>query len=190
MAEIFSQVLNNLMEGIVELINEHKKELPERSKCETYPTILWSLLPEHKDFPDNWLQNRLKFNHSLEHLTQRFSNMGVLKLLKVWDGNDQTMIKSEKFTEKGLIAYWGSIDSAFRHWDTFISVKNAKQKQNTKKGYLPKGGTPNNFVHKEFQKFRRARGECPNWQNNKRYHYDYGREDHHEDRRCMPQPPY
>ena len=85
--------------------------------------MLWVLAPQHYNFPNNWNLHRQKFSKCLESAVQLYAQMSTLKLLKIWNYDDSSLLRDKRFTAAGLQAYWASLDSAFRHQDTFIVVK-------------------------------------------------------------------
>ena len=130
LSEIFTHLLKNLMVGIHCMLLGHKDNLPVRSKKNSYPTILWALTPLHAAMPEAWRSFRKKFNKALESAALSQDQMGVLKLLKVWNYDDSSLFRDRRYTAQGLAAYWQSVDSAFRHRDTFVAAKANKIKKN------------------------------------------------------------
>ena len=81
------------------------------------------MTPLHCDFPPRWNIHRKMFNKSLEIAANKHPQMAVLKMLKVWNPDDSALFRDSRYTASGLEAYWSSLDSAFRHWDTFVYTK-------------------------------------------------------------------
>ena len=125
--EIIEVMLRNLGSGIHKLLLAHKENLPAHSKRMGYPAVLWALTPLDKDFPQKWIQDRMIFNATLEKMVEKFQGINTLKLLKIWDPEDRSFYNDHRLTANGLQAIWFSIDSAFRHWDTFVSTKQKKK---------------------------------------------------------------
>ena len=89
-----------------------------------------------------------------------FLEMGILKLLKIWDYNDSSLFSDHQFTAKGLTAIWESFDSAFRHWDTFVYTKkkNKLKKPQTKSASSEDQDQQrqfNEFIRKENQRYKK-----------------------------------
>ena len=178
--EILEMVLKNLMVGIPRTILTHKENLPQCSKKVRYPMILWALAPQHEFFPGKWNIDRRQFNASVEKGVQSFQEMNTLKLLKFWDPEDNSLFVDHRITVQGLAAIWASIDSAFRHWDTFIATKSRKMANKRENPSQQKGGNahhPREFIKNEFRKYKNHKTSdkfC--WQKK-------------EERRPLPQPP-
>ena len=156
-SEIFGQLLKNLMVGLHRVILAYKEHLPTRSKRQDHLTVLWSLAPLHINSPDSWNSHRKKFNAYLESVVVLFPKMGILWLKKFWEYNNTQLFFNCHFTAEGLSIYWKSVDSAFRHWDTFISSKNSKKHfastslhQNQNISHQRKD---NDFISMEYVKF-------------------------------------
>ena len=159
-AEIFGQVLKNLMLGVHRTVQAYKDQLPNKSKRFDYPALLWVEAPLHVNFPSRWNMHRSIFNNCLASLVQGYPEMYILWLKKIWNYDDPALCFDRRITASGLTAYWGSIDSAFRHWDTFISVKVAKKLQDNRyagKTSSQEQRSPNDFVAREVQKYQRQK---------------------------------
>ena len=150
------------MQGIHRAMLAYKEHLPARSKKPNYPSILWTWAPHHSNFPGNWNVHRTKFNQCIEKLVPLFEEMSILKLIKVWDPSDPAFFQDGQFTAKGLTAYWGSVDSAFRHWDTFVYHKQARktlQAVSRQQNFSSTQGNgqrrPNDFVSNEMKRYKK-----------------------------------
>ena len=88
--------------------------------------------------------HRTKFNKCLESVVRLNQEMGTLTLLKIWEPRDDSLFMDNRFTANGLKAYWASLDSAFRHWDTFVFVKAKIRGNKLANKNLP--GNPGNMV--------------------------------------------
>ena len=121
---IFNQLLRNLLSGVPRVISTHRERMPIWALRPDFPTVLWTLVPLHKNFLQNWNIYRKKFNKCLEMVVCSQPQMGLLKLLKIWNTDDPSLFTDRRFTAVGLELYWASFDSAFRHWDTFVYTKN------------------------------------------------------------------
>ena len=122
-SEVFGKILKNLMVGIHRTILSQKEKLQSKSKRLWYPSVLWALAPQHTNFPGHWNNNRRKFNDCIESLVTLFPEMKTLKMKKFWEYNDLQLVINRNYMAQGLNMYWKSIDSAFRHWDTFVFGK-------------------------------------------------------------------
>ena len=152
-----------------------------------YPAMLWALAPLHEDFPQKWIQDHMIFNATLEKMVEKFQGINTLKLLKIWDPEDQSFYSDHRLTANGLQAFWSSIDSAFRHWDTFVSTKQkkkisiGKKPQSLSRGdnchHRPGSGSTGDLIKNEYQKFSKFK------------HSDKYRWQKREDRRPLPVPP-
>ena len=153
-SEIYGAIIKNMMVGIHHLVLSHKEALPAKSNKFNYPTILWSLTPLNRNFPENWNTYRRKFNNCLEACSVLYGEMQILRLKKFWDYNDETLIRDRKFTANGYQMLWNSIYSAFQHWDTFMFSKSLKQKQPGKPKHFPakiqNSRGNNDFIAMEF----------------------------------------
>ena len=92
---------------------------------------------------------------------------------KFWEFNDAALFDNKKYSATGLITYWKSIDSAFRHWDTFVYGKPPKRKLvnvPTQKQRKPNFSFSkrehshwkrNEFVKREIEEFKRRKLPTP-----------------------------
>ena len=190
-SEIYNKMMKDLVAGLQNMLGKYKSCLPMKSKHENYPTLLWALAPLHKNLPDKWNQQRTKFNQSIEAAVKECNHMSTLNLLKIWDAEDDRLCEESRLTQQGLTAYWRSLDSAFRHWDTFVYAKKNKDRgrsyKSTKGASSPRRRSSNEFIRKENVKFK--------WFNDDKYHWNS--EDRrraslndNSDRRKLPHPPY
>ena len=189
-SEIFTEILRDLLSGIHKMILGLKEKLPNKSKRDVFPTILWAQLPLHVNFPDTWNMQRRVFNKCLENTVQLFSDMATLKLLKVWDSEDRALFNERKFTATGLEAYWSSVDSAFRHWDTFIFVKakvrssrRAGNDENVVNSYDPSTKSREK-IRRDVQRFRKFKSSGKfHWQKKE------NKKTSREENSRLPKPP-
>ena len=90
--------------------------------------------------------------------------MNTLRMKKFWDYNNTQLFSDRRFTAVGLEIYWKSIDSAFRHWDTFISgntkcklginpATHRKLNKVSKKEYTQQ--RENDFIAREAEVYKR-----------------------------------
>ena len=131
--EVYTQLLRNLMKGLVDEISDHQKKLPNRCLKIGYPKLFWAIPPFHDNFPEDWNALRQHFSKCLLAEIGEFPDMSPLRLLKVWNADGPENFADMRYTAKGFLAYWASVDSAFRHWDTFVY----KKKNQTKKLVSP-----------------------------------------------------
>ena len=121
-SSILKDLLQWMVKEINEVLTEHKEKLPKKLFKADYPKILWAESPLHTNFEDDHL--RSKFNSVLMDVMVNSKGMGVLRLKKEWSNGNNKFFNQNRFTSAGLDAYWGSIDAAFKHWDTMVAVKN------------------------------------------------------------------
>ena len=185
---VLEELIRNLAVGMQWVILSHKENLPTRSKKHNYPALLWACAPLHDDFPRNWNRERCCCNALLEKLTISFQDMYVLKLVKFWDSEDPALFTDRRFTAAGLAAIWASIDSAFRHWDTFIYPKNKKGNPKGRRDETPHRGDnsrptdrkmtkASDFVRREFNRYKKLKPRND-------FHWEK------TPRKQMPEPPY
>ena len=181
-SEIYGALVKNLMVGLHRLILSHKESLPTKSRKFNYPTILWALCPLNKGFPESWNTFRKKFNNCLEACSVLYGEMQILRLKKFWEYQDESLVKDKKLSAAGYQAFWCSVDSAFRHWNTFIFNKNAKSKIIGKQKFPTDhtNRTKNDFVAKEYRRFQEKR----HWQ---KRHQRRQEEDPEANHRTLPQ---
>ena len=152
-SEIYNKSIKNLLTGIHRVILSHKEALPSRSKRPNYPTVLYAMMPQHINFPSNWNLHRRLFNEGLEIAVQSFNKMTILKLLKIWDSRNVSYVDdNHKFTADGLSAVWASIDSAFRHWDTFVYTRGKNKLKTAKTANFSKSA--GEFVRMEHRRYK------------------------------------
>ena len=70
--------VEKMMKIIHELIIDHQKALPPRSKRFKYPTVLWLIPPTHMNFSDN--DNRMALGSCLEEAVMQFNEMRFARL--------------------------------------------------------------------------------------------------------------
>ena len=104
-SEILGQIMKNLMVGIHRVILAQKEKLPPKSKIYDYPTILWTLTPQHINFPGNWDNKSHKLNNCIESLVSLFPEMAVLKMKKIWEYNNAQLFDNGRYTASGLSVY-------------------------------------------------------------------------------------
>ena len=171
------------------MILAHKDNLPLHSKRSDYPTMLWVLAPQHYNFPNNWNLHRQKFSKCLEIAVQLYAQMNTLKLLKIWNYDDSNLLRDKRFTAAGLQAYWASLDSAFRHQDTFIvvkqSLKGAKSEQ--KRRIKMEKSLGHELIDQEVQRFKKFKSSGKfHWQKRNSILARY-----RTSAKCkLPRPPY
>ena len=123
----FSSLMTRLLEWIANqihrLLTAHKERLPSKSRKFRYPTVLWTLLPEHYAFGDR-NEYRVKFNTCVQSVTSLFREMTILK--PEWDELDMGLINKQIFTSRGYLVYWQSVNKAFENWDKGADEVNAQ----------------------------------------------------------------
>ena len=134
------------------VVESYKDNLPSKAKNDTWPHLLWIAPPAHRYFSHSANSKREIFGNCLSTVVKMYSNMTLLRMIKVWDSEDTTSVlyDSSRYTAQGLTNYWLSVDSAIRFWDVAISPKfnvspgnkqNKKIKQKNKyKWKNPKNG--------------------------------------------------
>ena len=119
-AETFlGKIVNNMVESLHELMNDHKGMMSDKAKKYKYLSFLWMVPPEHRNFNDN--DSRASFAAALESSVMKFNEMRFLKL-KTWEINDGNNValtnKGYKFTARGLVKYWKAVDAALQYWES------------------------------------------------------------------------
>ena len=131
--EIVKTGVEKIMKMIHELITNHQRLLPMRSRRFKYPTVLWIIPPVHTNFSDN--ENGVMLGNYLEKAVMRFNEMRFARM-KIWDADDISLVtpsnRSYRFTAKGLLYYWVAVDAALRHWYKTQSSKNNSNNTNWK----------------------------------------------------------
>ena len=120
------------------LIFDHKELLPKRAVRFKYPTCIWMIPPGHTNFDDNVIRKKLA--ETIEKSVLQFNEMRFLRMKATWDYNEMSLViptvTGYRFTSKGLLRYWISIDEAVNAWE--VAQRQTTRKQ-TKTG---KGNAP------------------------------------------------
>ena len=63
----------------------------------------------------------------------------MLKLRKIWNEEDSSLVKEGRYMESGFQKYWNSLDSAIQFWNQHLAPKNNPKGLNpavdTERGY-------------------------------------------------------
>ena len=126
----FGRLLKWLMCQYDRAISTQKEYLPSKAKRAEYPTFVWIEPPQHTSFRDSQNTAREEFTAALRSEVSYHTNTFVLQLKKVWDYDDTSLYNRDdkKYTSKGLIDYWLSVDKAVKYCDTILMKKEAKRK--------------------------------------------------------------
>ena len=153
------RLVNNIMGYYSRIIETYKEYLPNKSKRQDYPHIIWIEAPLHEAFHNN--EERGKFNSCLLEMGKLHQNVSVLKLKKIWDPLDKMLYTTDqrRFTSEGYNKYWEAVDKTVKYCDTILLKKISKKKE-----------TPHNLVGKKFSnagnnQFRWRREESSNSDN-------------------------
>ena len=111
---IVGRAIEHLANQFHRVIIAHKEKLPSRARKFKYPTVLWTLLPEHYDWR---IQNeyRSKTNNAIKNTVSLFREMMVLPI--EWDDCDRSYFTRNKLNAKGQTVYWKSVNDSFESWD-------------------------------------------------------------------------
>ena len=123
MSEALGRLLNHIMVDYNHLLESQIEFLPRRSCPNALPYIFWIQAPLHTNFSNNLA--RIKFNKSLETITQFHENIQALELKKGWEPENGNfyLLESRRFTADGLGAYWAAVDKTIRYADMIFIKK-------------------------------------------------------------------
>ena len=110
--DYFGKIVSWLVNEVRKMVMTRKDQFPTKAITPNQPVCYWTEAPQHKNFDNNLL--RRKFNSALYEITDLQTNMHVLKMKKIWDYNDTSLFRNDRFTSEGLLKYWESIDSSFK----------------------------------------------------------------------------
>ena len=122
-----SEALRHLVHWMATEFNKiveiHKDRLTNKSKKKNYPSFMWIPPPLHANFEDNTLRN--KFAKSIKSSLHIQPHHMMLKLLKVWNYEDTSLAKANRYTLPSYKAFWKSLDSATEFWMKNLAPRNA-----------------------------------------------------------------
>ena len=173
----YERMLRWLMCQYKQSISSQKEYLPKKAKKpQNDPKFIWIALPTHKNFRNNEL--REIFSDSLETVTSHFHNNYTLKLIKIWDPNDPSLIlEGEKnLTSTGFKSYWNAVDKAIKYADTLLlkkeAAKNEKNKSNGNQrpaqSHMPSHG--HSSMRRSQEHHRTRRDDRYHWHRKPRRH--------------------
>ena len=88
-------LLNWLVNEVHRCIETHKEFLPLKAKKHDFPHVLWIAPPLHCNFSDNCNECRVKFNKCLKSIISLFPEMTTLRMVKLWDIEDNNLYVRE-----------------------------------------------------------------------------------------------
>ena len=119
LVEIMEHFIHHIAKDLQQMIQDYKEMLPLKAKKEGFPRILWVESPLHRNFEDNHL--RIRYNSCLQNVLDSYPMVMPIKMKKEWNPASDEHFNHNRFSSSGLIKYWASIDSSFRHWETVVS---------------------------------------------------------------------
>ena len=120
-SEAYGCLIHWAAEKFNHVISSYKDKLPKRCKKEQYPNFVWMAPPQHKNFENNNLRG--KFTKSLKSTLGFQSKHMMLKLLKVWQYEDSSLVNENRYTSNGYRDFWLSLDSAIEFWSNNLAPK-------------------------------------------------------------------
>ena len=125
----YEYVINSLMTMLDTVVEIYKDYLPQKSKRENIPHMLWMAPPSHRFFTESNNEKRGRFTSALATAVTLHENTSMLKLVKFWDSNNTNLFLEEqyRYTNEGLKTYWKSVDAAIRFWCIALSKKFEKK---------------------------------------------------------------
>ena len=139
---MYGDLLESIIKGVVDIIDDRKKKLPAKAVKGEYPFIYWMCLPKHKNLDFN---SRSKFNLTLESIIKLYPNMRVAQIKDNWDINDENLAQSGRLTGLGFNRYWQAIDASLR-----FNV--SKRERILDKSSMKKSGTSKDASSKQQSK--------------------------------------
>ena len=117
--------LSWLARELHKLLDIYKSWLPCKAKTSSYPHFVWITPPNHSLFTEEDNARHDKFARCLMQSTSIYDEMSCLKMLKIWDQENESLFVEEayRFTALGIETYWKSVDSAVKYWNTAIASK-------------------------------------------------------------------
>ena len=125
---ITEKIINDSMKYLIqethELITDVRKQLPQKAKKFKYPSVIWMTPPTHMNLTDNTKREQL--SKSIETLVMRYNEMRFMRPISPWDFNTANLAPATasgyKFSGRGLVKYWQSINKAVQYWNTVHST--------------------------------------------------------------------
>ena len=111
---VLGRAIEHIANQIHRIIITHKERLPSKARKFKFPTVLWTLLPEHYDWK-NMNEYRGKLNTSIKNTVSLFREFETLD--PEWDDCDRGMFTKGTLNARGISAYWYGINTAFEKWD-------------------------------------------------------------------------
>ena len=121
-SEIYGRITHWLADKLDKAVAEHVDYLPNKAIKEGYPTFLWIAPPQHRNFRDNQL--RQKMTTSIKSAIGMQKSHTMLTMKKIWDYQDGSLYYHDRFITEGFETFWKSIDSALNFWYTHLAQKN------------------------------------------------------------------
>ena len=122
---VLYKMLKHLVNEFRKAIETRKDQLPDKLKKLFYPKVYWVEAPQHRNFPNNF--DRRKFNSTLQSNTSSQANMQIMRMKKVWDPEDFNLFQNNRYTSRGLMRYWESIDNALEFNKNFKKESRVNQ---------------------------------------------------------------
>ena len=131
-AIVYGEYLESITKNMLQIFNDRKAQLPEKTRRENYPTIYWVAAPTHCNFYDN--ESRHKLNLCLESIVKGIDHMRIMRMKEIWSFEDKELVREGLYTPTGLAAYWQSVDATIK----FNIIRNENWTSNKIKIKTPK----------------------------------------------------
>ena len=128
-----------------------KDKLPLRAIQHDKPRFVWIAPPDNICFSEKQNTMRNKFGTSIKHQVTIQPNHSMMRLKKVWDFKDTSLIRDGKFTPQGFNNFWMSLDSAIEFW-----CRNLAPGEKNFKGDATQS-QPQHLKHPTFMPFNQGR---------------------------------
>lgn len=131
---VFGTWLKWIINKLDEMVEERYSKLPEKAK--RYPVIYWASIPVSKHLTYTICTIHARFNHTLETILKLFPKMRMIKYREAWSIDDSSLVintGSTKLADKGLSAFWETLDASLKFnlakRSEFLAKQNGKFKE-------------------------------------------------------------
>ena len=124
---VYGRAIHWLLSEFRKLIEIMLEMLPQKSKRDEHPYVLWIMPTRHRDYKNDI--QREKFNEKLMSISKLYHNNFTLELKQLWRKDESLLYnKNEnKLTSYGLKTFWRSVDRTIKFCNSIIDRITAKK---------------------------------------------------------------
>ena len=113
LCELLGPWIKWLADDCLDVIKQHKEQLPEKAVNNDHPFFYWVAIPQHANLSDRDNVTREQINNCVESVIKLYDNMRVIQL-KAWDPIDDLLMSDNDYMVGGLYMYWEAIDASLK----------------------------------------------------------------------------